>query len=184
MALPAGERKTQEKAEDRQEASCPLGVPVGRILRYLKKNKSLPLRARQQTHPKRSTARPHATRPQKGSRPHHPERECRPTPCFWTISPVAGSISGRSAIRSRNRRLPPNSSPPLRRATCGRPSDAFLGPSRSSSGGPTDNGTEFRGVLEELLREHSVAMQVIPPRSPKQNGCVGRCPHTWAQGAL
>ena len=43
----------------------------------------------------------------------------------------------------------------------------------------TDNSTEFRGVFEELLQKHGVAMQVIQPRSPKQNGCVERCQRTW-----
>ena len=31
-------------------------------------------------------------------------------------------------------------------------------------GSQTDNGSEFRGAFEELLQEHDIAMQVIPPR--------------------
>ncbi len=34
--------------------------------------------------------------------PTNPERWCKPTSCFCAIPPVAGSISWRSAIRSRN----------------------------------------------------------------------------------
>ena len=45
-------------------------------------------------------------------------------------------------------------------------------------GSQTDNGSEFHGIFEELLRECGMAMQVIQPRSPKQNGCVERCQHT------
>ncbi len=32
--------------------------------------------------------------------------------------------------------------------------------------------------LRELLQERDIAMQVIQPCSPKQNGCVGRCQRT------
>ncbi len=39
-----------------------------------------------------------------------------------------------------------------------------------SSGSQTDNGSEGRGVFEELLQERGIAMQIIQPRRPKQNG--------------
>ena len=42
-------------------------------------------------------------------------------------------------------------------------------------GGQTDNGAEFRGTFKELIQERGMAMQVIQPRSPKQNGDAGRC---------
>ena len=42
----------------------------------------------------------------------------------------------------------------------------------------TGNGAEFHGGFEELLQERNIAMQVIQPRSPKQNGCVERCQRT------
>ena len=63
-------------------------------------------------------------------------------------------------------------------ATCGRPSGASLRPSRSSSGGQTDNGAGFRSVFEEFLQERGMAMPVIQPRRVKQNGCVEWCQRT------
>ena len=45
----------------------------------------------------------------------------------------------------------------------------------------TDNGSEFRGVFDELLQERGIAMQVIQLRSPKQNGYIERCRRTWCK---
>ena len=59
---------------------------VGRVLRYPKKNKSLPPQARQQPH-RRSTPRPRATRQQKGSRPHQPGERVQANTLFLRDPP-------------------------------------------------------------------------------------------------
>lgn len=44
-----------------------------------------------------------------------------------------------------------------------------------------DGGSEFKGAFEEACRLRNIALYVLPPRSPKLNGCVERCNRTYAE---
>ena len=46
-------------------------------------------------------------------------------------------------------------------------------------GGRPTTAPSSADAFEELFQEHGMAMQVLQPRIPKQNGCVGRCQRTW-----
>ena len=41
-----------------------------------------------------------------------------------------------------------------------------------------DGGSEFKAVFEEACREKGLRLFVLPPRSPKLNGCVERAQRT------
>ena len=45
--------------------------------------------------------------------------------------------------------------------------------------GPGRHGSGFRGAFDAPFQKRGMAMQVTPPRSPEQNGCVERCRRTW-----
>ena len=42
-----------------------------------------------------------------------------------------------------------------------------------------DGGSEFMGKFEEACRDRGIALHVLPPRSPKLNGCVERANGTF-----
>jgi transposase InsO family protein len=42
-----------------------------------------------------------------------------------------------------------------------------------------DGGSEFKGVFEDFCRERQFELFVLPPRSPKLNGCVERIQRTF-----
>lgn len=44
-----------------------------------------------------------------------------------------------------------------------------------------DGGSEFKGAFEEACRQRGIALYVLPPRSPKLNGCVERCNRTYTE---
>lgn len=44
-----------------------------------------------------------------------------------------------------------------------------------------DGGSEFKGAFEEACRQRGIALYVLPPRSPKLNGCVERSNRTHTE---
>jgi putative transposase len=44
-----------------------------------------------------------------------------------------------------------------------------------------DGGSEFKGVFEETCRQKGIILYVLPPRSPKLNGCVERSNRTHTE---
>lgn len=44
-----------------------------------------------------------------------------------------------------------------------------------------DGGSEFKGAFEEACRERGIILYVLPPRSPKLNGCVERSNRTHTE---
>lgn len=44
-----------------------------------------------------------------------------------------------------------------------------------------DGGSEFKGVFEEACRQKDITLYVLPPRSPKLNGCVERSNRTHTE---
>ena len=44
-----------------------------------------------------------------------------------------------------------------------------------------DGGSEFKGAFEEACRVRNIALYVLPPRSPKLNGCVERSNRTHTE---
>jgi transposase InsO family protein len=44
-----------------------------------------------------------------------------------------------------------------------------------------DGGSEFKGAFEDACRQRHIALYVLPPRSPKLNGCVERSNRTHTE---
>jgi len=44
-----------------------------------------------------------------------------------------------------------------------------------------DGGSEFKGAFEDACRERGIVLYVLPPRSPKLNGCVERSNRTHTE---
>jgi transposase InsO family protein len=44
-----------------------------------------------------------------------------------------------------------------------------------------DGGSEFKGAFEEACKERGIILYVLPPRSPKLNGCVERSNRTHTE---
>lgn len=44
-----------------------------------------------------------------------------------------------------------------------------------------DGGSEFKGAFEEACRQRGITLYVLPPRSPKLNGCVERSNRTHTE---
>ena len=44
-----------------------------------------------------------------------------------------------------------------------------------------DGGSEFMGVFEDFCQLRHIRLFVLPPRSPKLNGCVERLQRTFAE---
>lgn len=44
-----------------------------------------------------------------------------------------------------------------------------------------DGGSEFKGAFEEACKQRNIALYVLPPRSPKLNGCVERSNRTHTE---
>jgi len=44
-----------------------------------------------------------------------------------------------------------------------------------------DGGSEFKGAFEEACKQRGITLYVLPPRSPKLNGCVERSNRTHTE---
>lgn len=152
---------------------------IGRILTYLKARGALREPPHVRRVRRRSVARPHARRKpsdwavsQPGDLLQIDTKDVRPVPgkVFKHLSLVdvtsrhaAAEIGISATAKATKERLD-------------RMLDRLPFPVRALQ---IDGGSEFKGVFEEFCRDRRLELFVLPPRSPKLNGCVERLQRTF-----
>lgn len=152
---------------------------IGRIFTSLKARGLLHEPPRARRIKRRSAARPYATRKPKDWIPTRPgdlvqidTKDVRPVPgrvfkhlsLVDVVSRCAAAEIGTSATAATTKRH-------LERMLARLPF--------SVRAIQIDGGSEFKGVFEEFCREMELKLFVLPPRSPKLNGCVERIQRTF-----
>jgi transposase InsO family protein len=152
---------------------------IGRILTYLSTRGVLREPARIRKLRRRSATRPHAKRKpsdwtvsQPGDLLQIDTKDVRPVPgrVFKHLSLVdvtsrhaAAEIGISATAKATKERLD-------------RMLDRLPFPVRALQ---IDGGSEFKGAFEEFCRDRHIQLFVLPPRSPKLNGCVERLQRTF-----
>lgn len=154
---------------------------IGRILAYLKQTRQLKEPLRRTSAQKRTWQRPYATRKPRSYVAQSPgdivqldTMDVRPEPGIvlkqftavdvvsrWSVPTIASRATAVSAVRALENLI-------LRMPF---PVKAIQ----------VDGGSEFMAHFEEFCRTHGLLLFVLPPRSPKLNGCVERLNRTYRE---
>jgi transposase InsO family protein len=147
---------------------------VGRILSYLRRRGQLPQPRRRISARKHPRLRPYAVRKPKDYVPAAPgdlvqldTLDIRPVPWVTLKHFSAHDVISRYAVLELHERATAKTASLALEAVLER----MPFPVR---GIQIDGGSEFMAEFEEACRDHGVHLFVLPPRSPKLNGCVER----------
>lgn len=147
---------------------------VGRILTYLRRKRALPVPTRRISARKYHRLRPYAVRKPREYRPIAPgdlvqidTLDIHPVPNKHFKQFTAHDVVSRYGVLELHERAT------ARTATLalGAVLDRMPFPVRAIQ---IDGGSEFMADFEEACRDRGVQLFVLPPRSPKLNGCVER----------
>jgi putative transposase len=154
---------------------------VGRILGYLKQTRQLREPLRRTSAQRRPWQRPYATRKPRSYTARTPgdivqldTMDVRPEPGIvlkqftavdvvsrWSVPTIASGATAVLAVRALENLI----------ARMPFPVRAIQ----------VDGGSEFMAHFEEFCRQHGLLLFVLPPRSPKLNGCVERLNRTYRE---
>jgi len=154
---------------------------IGRILAYLKRTRQLKEPLRRTSAQRRPWQRPYATRKPRSYVAQSPgdivqldTMDVRPEPGIvlkqftavdvvsrWSVPTIASRATAASAVRALEQLI----------ARTPFPIKAIQ----------VDGGSEFMAHFEEFCRQHGLLLFVLPPRSPKLNGCVERLNRTYRE---
>jgi putative transposase len=147
---------------------------VGRILTYLRRKHALPLPTRRISARKYRRLRPYAIRKPRDYHPTAPgdlvqidTLDIHPVPYEHLKQFTAHDVVSRYAVLELHKRATAKTASLALSAVLER----MPFPVRAIQ---IDGGSEFMAEFEEACRHHGVQLFVLPPRSPKLNGCVER----------
>lgn len=147
---------------------------VGRILTYLRLKRALPVPTRRISARKYHRLRPYAVRKPREYLPRAPgdlvqidTLDIHPVPYVRLKQFTAHDVVSRYAVLELHERATAKTAS-LALATV---LERMPFPVKAVQ---IDGGSEFMAEFEEACRDHDVQLFVLPPRSPKLNGCVER----------